>query len=202
MTYRFGKTLHFYAEDVGITHNSMTGELYLGTTRWVTPATALGIPLDKLDPPEKWPLTIITFKGALQSHSRLVSNYTIREIMPDNGIEISAQDAERIGILDGNYVWVVTPEGKRRGRARVIQGIRPGVITFSVGYGHWGYGATQYRVGGKRIEGDRVRRMGILLNPIMRRDPDVWQMPLMDLTGGSVVFYNTHARLEKEVHDD
>lgn len=198
LTYRFGKTLHFYAEDVGITRNSMTGELYLGTTRWVTPATALGTPLDKLDPPEKWPLTIITFKGALQSHSRLVSNYTIREIMPDNGIEVSAEDAEHLGILDGDYVWVVTPEGRRRGRARVIQGIRPGVITFSVGYGHWGYGATQYRVGGKRIEGDRVRRMGILLNPIMRRDPDVWQMSLMDLTGGSIVFYNTRARLEKE----
>jgi tetrathionate reductase subunit A len=46
--------------------------------------------------------------------------------------------------------------------------------------------------------GDAVRRAGIHLNPIMRRDPDVWQMPLMDLTGGSVVFYNTKARLEKE----
>jgi tetrathionate reductase subunit A len=89
------------------------------------------------------------------------------------------------------------PEGKRRGRARVIQGIRPGVITFSVGYGHWGYGATQYRVGGKRIEGDRVRRAGILLNPIMRRDPDVWQMSLMDITGGSIAFFDTRARLEK-----
>jgi tetrathionate reductase subunit A len=36
-----------------------------------------------------------------------------------------------------------------------------------------------------------------ILNPIMRRDPDVDQMALMDITGGSVVFFNTRARLEK-----
>jgi hypothetical protein len=43
-----------------------------------------------------------------------------------------------------------------------------------------------------------LRRAGINLNPIMRHDPDVEQMALMDLTGGSIVFYNTRARLEKD----
>ncbi|EQD45473.1 molybdopterin dinucleotide-binding region, partial [mine drainage metagenome] len=71
------------------------------------------------------------------------------------------------------------------------------VILFEVGYGHWGYGASNYQVAGKRVAGDKVRRAGIHLNPIMRRDPDVWQMALMDLTGGSVVFYNTRARVER-----
>lgn len=197
LTHRFNKTLHFYAQDVGTTDNSMTGQRYLGTTQWVEPATALGKPLSQLDPSEKWPLTIITFKGAMQSHSRLASNYSLREIMPDNGVQISSQDAKQYGIDDGDWIWVVTPEGRRRGRARVIEGIFPGVITFNVGYGHWGFGATQYQIGGKRILGDRVRRAGIQMNPIMRRDPDVWQMSLMDHTGGSVVFYNTRARLEK-----
>lgn len=160
--------------------------------------TALGTSLDKLDSLSDWPLTIITFKGALQSHSRLASNYVLRQIMPENGIQIAAEDAGRMGISDGERIWVVTPHGKRQGTARVMQGIRPGVITFNVGYGHWGYGATNYQLGGKRVEGDRVRRSGIHLNPIMRRDPDVDQMALMDVVGGSVVFYNTRARLEKE----
>lgn len=198
LTHRFAKTLHFYAEEVAHTRNSMTGDHFLGTTAWVEPATALGTPLDKLDNPKDWPLTIITFKGALQSHSRLVSNYALRQIMPDNGIQVAAGDARQLGIRDGEKVWVVTPHGKRRGTARVVEGIRPGVITFNVGYGHWGYGATNYQVGGKRIEGDRVRRAGIHLNPIMRRDPDVEQMALMDLVGGSIVFFNTRAKLEKD----
>jgi len=200
LTHRFGKTLHFYQEETALTRDSMSGRPFLGTTGWVEPATALGKPLDKLDDPNTWPLTIITKKGALQSHSRLASNYVLREIMPDNGIQIAAADAERHGIRDGDEVWVVTPEGRRKGRARVMQGLRSGVIAFRVGYGHWGYGATNYQIGGKRVEGDQVRRVGIHLNPIMRRDPDIWQMSLMDLVGGSVVFYNTRARLEKETH--
>ena len=199
--HRFTKTLHFYAEEVALTRNSMTGEPFLGTTTWVEPTTALGKPLDKLDSPSDWPLTIVTFKGPLQSHSRLASNYVLRQIMPDNGIQIADQDARRMGISDGEMVWVITPHGKRKGMARVVQGIRPGVITFNVGYGHWGYGATNYQLGGKRVEGDRVRRTGIHLNPIMRRDPDVEQMTLMDLVGGSVVFFNTRARVEKATAD-
>ena len=201
LTHRFTKTLHFYAEEAAETRNSMTGEHFLGTTAWVEPTTALGKPLDKLDDPKDWPLTIISFKGALQTASRLPSNYAIRQIMPDNGVQIATEDARRFGVSDGEKVWVVTPHGKRKGTAYVVEGIRPGVISFNIGYGHWGYGATNYQLGGNRIEGDRVRRAGIQLNPILRRDPDVDQMALMDITGGSVVFFNTRARLEKVVAD-
>uniref|UniRef100_E6PPK4 Putative Molybdopterin oxidoreductase n=1 Tax=mine drainage metagenome TaxID=410659 RepID=E6PPK4_9ZZZZ len=199
LAYQYTKRLHFYAEKTGTTRNSMNGQFFHGTTRWVEPTTALGKHLDQLDDPKDWPMTIITMKGALQSHSRLVSNYTLREINPSNGVHMAADDAKRLGIANGDWIWVVTPEGKRRGRAVVLEGIRPGVILFEVGYGHWGYGASNYQVGGRRVMGDAVRRAGIHLNPIMRRDPDVWQMSLMDLTGGSVVFYNTKARLEKEI---
>ncbi len=197
LAYRFTKTLHFYAEETALTRNSMTGAYFHGTTRWVAPATALGKPLDALDDPKEWPFTIITLKGALQSHSRLVSNYAIREIMPENGVRMAASDAAKLGVHNGDWIDVVTPEGRRRGRAVVVEGVRPGVIAFNVGYGHWGYGATHYAVGGKRIAADTVRRVGIHLNPVMRRDPDVWQMSLMDMTGGSVVFFETRARIEK-----
>ncbi len=197
LAHRFTDTLHFYAEETGTTRNSMTGSIFHGTTRWVPPATALGKPLDALDDPKQWPFTIITLKGALQSHSRLSSNYVLREIMPENGVRMAASDAAKLGIRSGEWIDVVTPEGRRRGRAVVVEGVRPGVIAFNVGYGHWGYGASNYGIGGKRIAGDKVRRAGIHLNPVMRRDPDVWQMSLMDLVGGSVVFFNTRARIEK-----
>ncbi len=197
LAHRFTKTLHFYAEETATTRNSMTGALFHGTTRWVPPTTALGKPLEALDDPKAWPFTIITLKGALQSHSRLVSNYVLREIMPENGVRMAASDAAKLGVRNGDWVDIVTPEGRRRGRAVVVEGVRPGVIAFNVGYGHWGYGASNYGVGGKRIAGDKVRRAGIHLNPVMRRDPDVWQMSLMDLVGGSVVFFNTRARIEK-----
>jgi tetrathionate reductase subunit A len=197
LAHRFTKTLHFYAEETATTRNSMTGAFFHGTTRWVPPVTALGKQLDTLDDPKQWPFTIITLKGALQSHSRLASNYVLREIMPENGVRMAAADAAKLDVRNGDWVDVITPEGRRRGRAVVVEGVRPGVIAFNVGYGHWGYGASNYGVGGKRIAGDKVRRAGIHLNPVMRRDPDVWQMSLMDLVGGSVVFFNTRARIEK-----
>ncbi|RMD62831.1 MAG: hypothetical protein D6826_06410, partial [Alphaproteobacteria bacterium] len=87
-----------------------------------------------------------------------------------------------------------------KGRIKVREGLMPGTITFSVGYGHWGYGATQLEIGGKTVKGDQVRRAGISLNPIMRRDPAVWQMPLMDPIGGSAAFFQTRARLEPVVN--
>ena len=198
LAHRFTSTLHFYAEETATTRNSMTGAFFHGTTRWVPPTTALGKPLGNLDDPKQWPFTIISLKGALQSHSRLASNYVLREIMPENGVRMAASDAAKLGVRNGDWISVVTPEGRRRGRAVVVEGVRPGVIAFNVGYGHWAYGASNYGVGGKRIAGDQVRRAGIHLNPVMRRDPDVWQMSLMDLVGGSVVFFNTRARIEKE----
>jgi tetrathionate reductase subunit A len=198
LSHRFTKTLHFYAEETATTRDSMSGAFFHGTTRWVSPTTARGKPLSALDDPKQWPFTIITLKGALQTHSRLSSNYALREIMPENGVRMSTADAAKLGIHNGDWVVVVTPEGKRRARAVVVEGIRPGVISFNAGYGHWGYGATNYGVGGQKVAGDAVRRAGVNLNPVMRRDPDVWQMSLMDLVGGSAVFFNTRARVEKE----
>ncbi len=198
LAHRFTATLHFYAEETATTRNSMTGAFFHGTTRWVPPTTVLGKPLDELDDPKQWPFTIISLKGALQSHSRLASNYVLREIMPENGVRMAVSDAAKLGIRSGDWIAVITPEGRRRGRAVVVEGVRPGVIAFNIGYGHWGYGASNYGIGGKRIAGDKVRRAGIHLNPVMRRDPDVWQMSLMDMVGGSVVFFNTRARIEKE----
>jgi len=92
---------------------------------------------------------------------------------------------------------VVTPHGRRKGRIKLHQGVLPSVLTFSVGYGHWGYGATHLNIGGKRLAADKIRSAGIHLNPIMRRDPAVWQFTMTDIVGGSVAFYETRARLEQ-----
>ncbi len=198
LSHRFTSTLHFYAEETATTRDSMSGAFFHGTTRWVPPTTARGKPLEALDDPKQWPFTIVTLKGALQTHSRLSSNYALREIMPENGVRMATSDAAKLGIQSGDWIFVVTPEGRRRARAVVVEGIRPGVISFNAGYGHWGYGASNYDIGGQKVAGDAVRRAGINLNPVMRRDPDVWQMSLMDLVGGSVVFFNTRAKVEKE----
>ena len=40
------------------------------------------------------------------------------------------------------------------GRVKLSEGIRPGVISFAVGYGHWASGASDIVVDGRVIKGD------------------------------------------------
>ena len=193
--HRYTKRLRLYAEEVALSKNAITGIRFPGVPAWVEPATIQGQSLDELDPREEWPLTILTYKGSLQTHSRLSSNTILREIQPENWIEVNHRTASELGLKDGDYAWVETPHGRRKGRVKLREGVLPDVITFSVGYGHWGYGATSLQIGGKRLQADKIRSAGIHLNPIMRRDPGVWQMTLMDPVGGSVSFYETRAKL-------
>lgn len=193
--HKFTKRLRIYAEEVARSRNAITGKRFPGSPAWVEPATVDGKLLDELDPRSEWPLTILTYKGSIQTHSRLCSNTILREIQPENWIEVNAQTGATLGFKDGDLAWVETPHGRRKGRIKLREGVLPGVITFSVGYGHWGYGATPLDIGGKRMQADKYRSAGIHLNPIMRRDPAVWQMTLMDPVGGSVTFYETRAKL-------
>lgn len=193
--HRFTRRVSLYAEDVAKTRNAITGKRFSGVPGYIEPTTISGTPLAALDPPAQWPLTILTYKGSIQTNSRLASNTILREVQPENWIEVNRTTGEKLGFRDGDLAWVETPHGKRKGRVKLREGILPDVITFSVGYGHWGYGASAVEIGGKRSEPDKIRAAGIHLNPIMRRDPDVEQMTILDPVGGSVSFYETRARL-------
>jgi hypothetical protein len=83
------------------------------------------------------------------------------------------------------------------GKLKTIQGIRPGVVAFSLGHGHWAYGASDVRVDGRVIKGDPRRGAGLHGNAAMRIDPVLKNTCLEDLTGGSAVFYDTRVKLVK-----
>ncbi len=82
-------------------------------------------------------------------------------------------------------------------RVKVSEGIRPGVIAYSLGFGHWAYGASDIEVDSVVIRGDPDRARGVHLNPVLRTDPYLANTCLEDLVGGSAVFYDTRVRLLK-----
>ncbi|UJF17342.1 molybdopterin-dependent oxidoreductase [Vibrio sp. SS-MA-C1-2] len=195
LTHQYNGVLHTYNEKLAKHVNSQTGKKFNGGAGWQPSTTSSGTPLSSLD--RELPFTILTRKTALQSHSRLASNTYIREINPTNWAEMNYDDGQRLGLKSGDEVIVETHEGKRKCSVKLRQGVAPNVITFTVGYGHWGYGATDMDISGKRIKGSKIRRAGVNLNPIMRTDPDVWGMPLMDMVGGSSCFFDTKAKIYK-----
>ena len=143
--------------------------------------------------------------------SRTPGNPWLRELFPENAILLAARDARRLGFRTGDLVRVVSesnPEGVWElpnfgkkpmvGRVQVIQGIRPGVISFSLGHGHWAYGASDVWIDGKRVPGDPRRGTGVHANAAMAVDAHLRNVCLQDLVGGSVSFYDSPVRLVRE----
>ncbi len=83
------------------------------------------------------------------------------------------------------------------GQVRIRQGIRPGVVAFSHGHGHWAYGAGEVVIDGVTVAADARRATGVHANAAMRVDPVLKNTGLVDTTGGSAVFYQSQVRLVK-----
>ena len=83
------------------------------------------------------------------------------------------------------------------GQVRVQEGMRPGVMAFSLGHGHWAYGASPVVIDGVRCLADPRRATGIHANAAMRVDPVLKNTGLVDLVGGSAVFYQSQVKLVK-----
>jgi anaerobic selenocysteine-containing dehydrogenase len=140
--------------------------------------------------------------------SRTASNYWLLGLLPENHHQVKNRDADRLGLQSGDQVRLTSatnPAGvwdltngqpvPMPGRVRVIQGIRPGVVAFSLGHGHWAYGSRDVTIDGHTIAADRRRSTGFHGNAAMRVDPVTKNTTLSDLFGGSAVFYDTKVKL-------
>ena len=83
------------------------------------------------------------------------------------------------------------------GQVRVRQGIRAGVVAFSLGHGHWAYGAQRVIIDGVSVPDDSRRATGVHANAAMRVDPWLKNTGLVDPVGGSAVFYQSQVKLVK-----
>nr|MDA8226331.1 hypothetical protein [Desulfitobacterium hafniense] len=84
-----------------------------------------------------------------------------------------------------------------QGKVKTMEGIRPGVVAVSTGYGHWAFGSSDVEVDGVVIKGDSRRATGIHVNPIFRLDDNLRGTPLSEPIGGSASFYDTWVTLQK-----
>ncbi len=203
----YGALINLYQEKTAKTKNSMTGRAFSGVATYIpAPADSLGRPIQ--DEQAGYDLNLITYREIAHAKSRTVSNYWLLALLPENSLLMNSQDARRLGLKDGSSVRVTSatnPEGvwdlrngqkiPMIGKLRVIQGIRPGVVAFSLGHGHWAYGASDVIVDGERIAGDGRRGKGVHANAAFRIDPHLKNTCLSDLAGGSAVFFDTKVRL-------
>jgi hypothetical protein len=81
------------------------------------------------------------------------------------------------------------------GKLKLIEGLRPGCVAFSLGHGHWAYGSEEVIIDGKPVPRDERRGKGIHANAAMRLDPALGNTTLSDPVGASVAFYDSMVKL-------
>ncbi|MFD7310463.1 molybdopterin oxidoreductase family protein [Promicromonospora sp. NPDC059942] len=102
-------------------------------------------PADFVEPHElpgaQYPLQLITGRTLYQFHTRTKTARApqLQAAAPDVWVEVSAHDADGLGLAEGDLAEVATPRGAVRARVRV-SAIRPGVVFVPFHYGYWDVG--------------------------------------------------------------
>lgn len=206
---KFGKLINMYLEKTAGVKHAGTGKALPGIATYIEPATGFdGNVID--DAKDGYDLKLITYREISSTKSRTPGNYWLRALLPENFVLMNASDAAARGLRDGDRVRITSATNPRGewdfgnghtqpmvGSVRTTQGMRPGVIGFSLGFGHWAYGGQDITVDNITIAGDPQRVLGVHGNAAMRTDPLVTNTCLFDPVGGSAVFYDTQVRLLK-----
>ena len=91
-------------------------------------------------PNKDFPLYLVNWKEASHTHSRTFNNPWLMGIQPSNPIALNAKTAAKLGIKDGDAVWIESPYGKAKAFVHLTEGIHPEVVGWQHGFGHWGLG--------------------------------------------------------------
>jgi tetrathionate reductase subunit A len=206
---KYGKQINLYQEKTAGVKSAITGKSLPGYPTYIpAPMDVAGNLLE--DEKDGYDLQLITFREISQTKSRTPGNYWLTALLPENSVVMNRRDALRLGLKDGDLVRIVSasnPAGTwdlkngtqwpMVGKVKVVEGMRPGVIGFSLGHGHFAYGGVDMTIDGKLVKGDPRRVKGIHANAAMRVDPYLKNTCLVDPVGGSAVFYDTRVKVVK-----
>ena len=205
---KYGKQINLYQEKTYKVKDAFTGKHFLGMAKYVPIVDTLDRP--PVEQSKGYDLHLITQRDILMTKSRTITNQYLTSLLPENSIIINSVDAKRLGLKEGQKVKVVSatnPEGvwdlkngtrkSMVGKVKVTETIRPGVVTFTLGHGHWATGASDVTIDGQLIKGDPRRAGGVHANAAMWVDPHLKNTCMIDKVGGSVSFYDTKVKLVK-----
>ncbi|HHN73875.1 MAG TPA: hypothetical protein ENK10_01470, partial [Acidobacteria bacterium] len=188
--------LHLYIEDLATTRDSMTGETFDPLPRYAPVRDLLDNPVE---PPPGFDFHLVTYRRVYHAQGRTICNPWLQGIEPEGFVELNTADGERLGIRTGDYVRVESPDGVIiAGRARLTEGMRPGVVGAPHSYGHWEMGSNDANtINGNAVPFDKARSKGVLLNHVMKLDPVLGDVTLQDKVGGAASFYDSPVRVSK-----
>ncbi|MBF0592847.1 MAG: molybdopterin-dependent oxidoreductase [Nitrospirae bacterium] len=91
-------------------------------------------------PTPEFPLYLVGFKQNQHTHSRTFNNVYLMEMRPDNPLLINSATAVKLGLKDGDAIWIESAFAKAKATIQVTERIHPEVVALQHGFGHWGFG--------------------------------------------------------------
>lgn len=188
----------FWNEGLAGMRHSMTGERLNGCPTWYPTRLADGRAMRELFSEKEWPLTMSSYKSNLMSSMSIAAS-RLRQVHPHNPISLNREDAQALGVVNGDRIRVSTPGGSLEGVALVRGGIRKGAIAIEHGYGHRQLGAVSHLVDGQPTPHNPQHGNGVNLNTLGFADPtrpekdNIW----VDWVSGAAVRQALPARVEK-----
>lgn len=150
--YQYANQADFYSERVAQHRHSYTGEYFDGLPRYEPQRFFNGEEVRD----DAFPLYMINWKAHYIGTHRNTGNAWLREIERENFLWINPKDAQARGIKDGDEVLIKSANAQVKGRAKVTEKIRPGVVGSNYNYGHFAYGAMPVKIDGHMTVTDPV----------------------------------------------
>jgi len=196
LAYRYGNIVRLFADPVARTRDSITGQYYSGVPQYVPIAHSDGTAVND---GTEFPMKLITFKVVHHGQARTAVNPWLMLMSPENYVEISTADAARLRVETGDQVRVRSASNTTGivGKAKVTQGLQPGVVAIAHHFGHWELGSRPHVINGEQTGFDPSRGAGIHPGTVMRRDRRSTNVPLQDPIGASCSFYDTWVRVSR-----
>jgi len=88
---------------------------------------------------QKYPLSFSTAHTKYRIHSQFANVPWTRELDPEPALDMNPADAQPRGIQDGDLVRVYNDRGEVKLKARLHQGVRPGLVNIFQGWSPWDY---------------------------------------------------------------
>ncbi|WP_367068327.1 tetrathionate reductase subunit A [Oryzisolibacter sp. LB2S] len=190
--------VQLWHEGLAKMRHSMTGERLSGCPTWQPPRFADGSAMRDHFPEKDWPLTMSSYKSNLMSSMSIAAD-RLRQVHPHNPISLHRDDAQALGIANGDRIEVTSPGASIQGVALVRQGIAKGAIAIEYGYGHKQLGAVAHVIDGKPTAHNPQHGNGVNLNLLGFADPtrpardNVW----VETVSGAVVRQGLPVRVRR-----
>ena len=141
-----------------------------------------------------YPFHAITLRPMAMYHSSGSQNAWLRQILGRNWLYIARSKAVKMGLKDGDWVWVTSPTGRLKAPVKLMDGVNPETV--------WTWNAIGKRSGAWNLAPDAEEsRKGFLLNHLISDLLPVreggYRYSNSDPVTGQAAWYDLRVSIEK-----